>query len=84
MPSLRAGCSGSPHRHGIRGASGVADRLRRREDLKPWVHRVITYFTAWRDEEGSTQFRDDVYGHDARLAQALEAREGKDMSAALP
>ena len=28
-------------------ASGVADRLRRREDLKPWVHRVITYFTAW-------------------------------------
>jgi hypothetical protein len=28
-------------------ATGVADRLRRREDLKPWVHRVITYFTAW-------------------------------------
>jgi NB-ARC domain len=28
-------------------AEGVADRLRRREDLKPWVNRAITYFTAW-------------------------------------
>jgi hypothetical protein len=28
-------------------ADGVADRLRRREDLKPWVNRAITYFTAW-------------------------------------
>ncbi len=28
-------------------ADGVADRLRRVEDLKPWVNRAITYFTAW-------------------------------------
>ena len=28
-------------------ADGVGDRLRRTEDLKPWVHRAITYFTAW-------------------------------------
>jgi len=28
-------------------ANGVADRLRRREDLKPWIHRAVTYFTAW-------------------------------------
>jgi hypothetical protein len=28
-------------------ADGVADRLRRTEDLKPWVNRAITYFTAW-------------------------------------
>ncbi len=28
-------------------ADGVADRLRRREDLKPWVNRAVTYFTAW-------------------------------------
>jgi hypothetical protein len=28
-------------------AAGVADRLRRREDLGPWIHRAITYFTAW-------------------------------------
>jgi hypothetical protein len=25
----------------------VADQLRRNEDLKPWVNRAITYFTAW-------------------------------------
>jgi hypothetical protein len=28
-------------------ADGVADQLRRTEDLKPWVHRTITYFTGW-------------------------------------
>ena len=28
-------------------ADGVGDRLRRTEDLKPWVNRAITYFTAW-------------------------------------
>ena len=28
-------------------AHGVADRMRRREDLKPWIHRAVTYFTAW-------------------------------------
>jgi hypothetical protein len=28
-------------------APGIADRLRRREDLQPWIHRAITYFTAW-------------------------------------
>jgi len=37
----------------IRGQSryrlvdGVQDQLRRTEDLKPWVNRSITYFTAW-------------------------------------
>ncbi len=28
-------------------ADGVRDRLRRTEDLKPWGHRAVTYFTAW-------------------------------------
>jgi hypothetical protein len=28
-------------------AHGVADRLRRVEDLKPWVNRAITYWTSW-------------------------------------
>ncbi len=36
---------GSHTRHRL--ADGVADRLRRMEDLKPWVNRAITYFTAW-------------------------------------
>lgn len=31
----------------------------------------ITYFTAWVDSAGRTQFRDDVYGFDRRLAMAL-------------
>jgi len=28
-------------------ADGVTDRLRRMEDLKPWVNRAITYFISW-------------------------------------
>ena len=35
----------SQSRHQL--ADGVGDRLRRTEDLKPWVNRAITYFTAW-------------------------------------
>jgi hypothetical protein len=36
-------------------ADGVADRLRRREDLKPWVNRAITYFTAWAERHHRSQ-----------------------------
>jgi len=32
---------------GMRLADGVGDRLRRTEDLNPWVNRAITYYTAW-------------------------------------
>jgi len=32
---------------GHRLADGVADRLRRTEDLNPWVNRAVTYYTAW-------------------------------------
>ncbi|MRR33343.1 peptidoglycan-binding protein, partial [bacterium] len=31
----------------------------------------ILYFTAWVDETGTVNFRDDVYGHDEALARAL-------------
>ncbi|MGD8322378.1 MAG: hypothetical protein PVJ02_18140 [Gemmatimonadota bacterium] len=31
----------------------------------------IAYFTAWVDDEGRLNFRDDVCGHDARLAREL-------------
>lgn len=32
----------------------------------------ILYFTAWVEDDGTLQFRKDVYGHDARLAAALQ------------
>ena len=32
---------------------------------------MIAYFTAWVDANGRLNFRDDVYGHDAKLAKEL-------------
>ncbi len=32
---------------------------------------LIVYFTSWVNSEGQLQFRDDVYGHDKRLAAEL-------------
>jgi murein L,D-transpeptidase YcbB/YkuD len=36
------------------------------------VPAYIVYFTAWQDGEGAVNFRDDVYGRDARLSLDLE------------
>lgn len=35
---------------------------------------VITYYTAWVDESGRLNFREDIYGHDAKLAQKMFAQ----------
>jgi murein L,D-transpeptidase YcbB/YkuD len=32
---------------------------------------IITYYTAWVDGNGQLNFRDDIYGHDARLAEKM-------------
>ena len=57
-------------------ADGVGDQLRRTEDVKPWVNRAITYFTAWAEryrrnpdnllEESEALLRVQQYATDAR------------------
>lgn len=42
-----------------------------RVDLTRNIPVHITYFTAWVDETGELQVRDDVYGHDKRVETAL-------------
>ena len=44
-------------------------------NLRPPMPVTIGYFTAWVDSKGRLNFRDDVYGHDARLARELFAPE---------
>ena len=39
--------------------------------LKNKMPVIITYFTAWVDRDGTLQMRNDIYGHDARLAKEL-------------
>lgn len=39
--------------------------------VKDPIPVVITYYTAWVDENGRLNFREDIYGHDARLAQKM-------------
>ena len=39
--------------------------------LKKQLPVFITYFTAWVDSEGLLNFREDVYGHDKKLAKQL-------------
>ncbi len=68
--------------HLLRGDTAwTADRIQRAMDgsseltvlLRPAVPVIIGYFTAWVDDAGRLNFRDDIYGHDARLAEELFA-----------
>ncbi len=40
-------------------------------NLKEHLPVYIVYFTSWADEAGTVHFRDDVYGHDKALEQAM-------------
>ena len=42
--------------------------------VKDPIPVVITYYTAWVDEDGRLNFREDIYGHDEKLAQKMFAR----------
>ena len=41
--------------------------------LKHHIPVYIVYETVWVDEDGTVEFRDDVYGHDARQERILPA-----------
>jgi L,D-transpeptidase YcbB len=61
-----------------------ASEVRRRMEESPENHRVdlrepvpvfILYLTAFADEEGRVHFREDVYGYDAPIAEALAEQD---------
>jgi murein L,D-transpeptidase YcbB/YkuD len=39
--------------------------------LKDPIPVFITYYTAWVDDAGQLNFREDIYGHDASLAARM-------------
>jgi L,D-transpeptidase YcbB len=39
--------------------------------VKDPIPVIITYYTAWVDDNGQLNFRDDIYGHDGKLAQKM-------------
>lgn len=45
----------------------------RRVNLNTKVPVHVTYLTAWVDESGSLQLRDDLYGHDGRIEEGLSS-----------
>jgi murein L,D-transpeptidase YcbB/YkuD len=40
----------------------------------------LTYWTVWVDDDGTVEFRDDTYGWDERLANALAQRRATSLS----
>ncbi|MES1222164.1 MAG: L,D-transpeptidase family protein, partial [Bacteroidota bacterium] len=45
--------------------------------VKPKLPVFIGYFTAWVDNDGLLNFRDDIYGHDAAMAGKMFVATGK-------
>ena len=55
----------------------------RRVDLKRRWRVYLLYATSFVDEDGTMEFRDDLYGRDARLRDALAALRAAQRQAAL-
>ncbi|VAW11145.1 hypothetical protein MNBD_ALPHA09-904 [hydrothermal vent metagenome] len=53
----------------------VASRKNQGVNLKAEIYVQLAYWTAYVDENGELQYRDDVYGRDKLLAKALELDE---------
>jgi murein L,D-transpeptidase YcbB/YkuD len=48
--------------------------------LKKAVPVIITYYTAWVDDNGQLNFRDDIYTHDQKLAQKSFQTSGSNIA----
>jgi murein L,D-transpeptidase YcbB/YkuD len=66
---LRGSADWSPEKRDQILASGKTTRI----DLPRPVPIVLTYYTAWVDETGTLQFREDIYERDQAVLAALNA-----------
>ena len=57
----------------------IDEAMNRRNELfvtlKEPVSVSIVYFTAWVDQDGKINFRDDIYHRDSRLMDAIFAKK---------
>ncbi len=62
----------NPQWQGNRVREAVASGKQQGVKLPEPIPVHILYFTAWVEDDGTLQFRKDIYGHDAKLATALK------------
>ncbi len=60
------------HWQGRLGENIAANASTRTLKMERTMPVYLVYLTAWADDEGVIHFRDDIYGHDRRLAPVLE------------
>ena len=58
-------------------AARIADGRTAVFNLKHRLPVYVVYLTAWADEDGTVQFRRDIYGRDARVLAALRNKKEK-------